>query len=306
MENRNGVIYMTIGMVGLGKMGYNLCLNLRDNHIPVVAYNRSDDPRERMAKEGVETASTLEELLEKLPQKKVIWLMVPAGAVVDDMLAFFIPRLQKGDIIIDGGNSNFNDTLKRAKLLEEKGIDFVDVGTSGGTSGARYGACTMVGAKDEVFKSLEPVFKAISVENGYLHTGANASGHYVKMIHNGIEYGMMQAIGEGFEILKESQFDLDYEKVARVWNNGSVIRSWLMELTESLFSKDPKLEGLKGVIRSSGEGLWSLQEALELKVPAPVLAMSLFTRFSSEQEDSFSNKVVAGLRNEFGGHAIVK
>jgi 6-phosphogluconate dehydrogenase len=232
--------------------------------------------------------------------------MVPAGKIVDDMIEQLVPLLNKNDIIIDGGNSNYKDTLRRYKELKQKEIDFADVGTSGGIEGARNGACTMIGAEDEVFKHLEQLIKDISIENGYLHTGKNGSGHFVKMVHNGVEYGMMQAMGEGFEILEKSQFDLDYKEVARVWNNGSVIRGWLMELMESAFSKDPNLDAIKGVMYSSGEGIWTVQEALDLKVPAPVITESLFMRYRSEQEDTFTGKVVAALRNEFGGHAVAK
>ena len=232
--------------------------------------------------------------------------MVPAGKAVDEIIESLTNLVDKGDILMDGGNSHYKDTLKRYEMLKNKDINYVDIGTSGGISGARKGACTMIGAEDKIFEIIEPIMKAISVENGYLHVGENGSGHYVKMIHNAIEYGMMQSIGEGFQLLQASGFDLNYEDVARVWNNGSVIRSWLMELSEDLFSKDPNLEKLRGVIDSSGEGLWSLQEALELKVSTPVLAMSLFTRFSSKDDNPFSNRVVAGLRNEFGGHDVTK
>lgn len=297
---------MEIGVIGLGKMGYNIALNMRDKGHKVVAYNRSPGKVEAIEKEGIEGAYSLKELTEKLGERKVLWIMVPAGDPVDEMIEKLLPYLKERDIVIDAGNSHYKDTLARYKNLKEKNIDFVDVGTSGGTSGARYGACTMIGAEDEVFKYIEEVFKDICVENGSLHTGENGTGHYVKMVHNGIEYGMMQAIGEGFDILNTSSFDLNLEKVAKVWNNGSVIRSWLMELTESAFNKRAKLEDIKDVVRSSGEGLWTVQEALELKVPAPVITQSLYTRYASEREESFSNKVVAALRDEFGGHGVVR
>lgn len=222
------------------------------------------------------------------------------------MIEKLVPLLEEHDIIIDGGNSYYKDTLRRYEMLKEKGIDFVDVGTSGGIEGARHGACTMIGAEDEVFKYIEPLIRDISAENGYLHTGKNGSGHFAKMVHNGIEYGMMQAIGEGFEVLEKSQFDFDLKEVARVWSHGSVIRGWLMELMEKAFEKDPKLSGIKGIMHSSGEGLWTVEEALNLKVPVPVIAQSLFMRYRSEQEDTFAGKVVAALRNEFGGHAVEK
>ncbi len=295
---------MKIGLIGLGKMGFNLALNMRDKGHEVVCFNRSKDKVEQAVKEGLEGAFSIEELVNKLDGRKVIWLMVPAGEVVDNMIETLVPLLNKGDIIIDGGNSNYKDTLRRYEELKAKSIDFVDVGTSGGTSGARNGACTMIGAEDSVFAYIEELVRDISVENGYLHCGKNGSGHFVKMVHNGVEYGMMAAIGEGFEILNKSRFDLDYEKVAKVWNNGSVIRGWLMELAQNAFSKDASLDKIKGTMYSSGEGLWTVQEALELKVPATVITESLMMRYRSEQEDTFTGKVVAALRNEFGGHAV--
>jgi 6-phosphogluconate dehydrogenase len=299
-------VKMKIGLVGLGRMGYNLALNARDHGHDVVVFNRTLQKVTEAEKEGLIGAYSLEELVEKLEGRRVIWLMIPAGNLVDEMISNLVPLLNKHDIIIDGGNSNYRDTLRRYSELKNKEIDFADVGTSGGIVGARNGACTMIGAEAEVFEFIEPFIKDISVKNGYLHTGANGSGHYVKMVHNGIEYGMMQAIGEGFEILEKSQFDINYENVARVWNNGSVIRGWLMELSENAFRKDPNLDAIKGVMYSSGEGLWTVQEALDLKVPAAVITQSLFTRYRSEQEDTFTGKVVAALRNEFGGHATKK
>lgn len=297
---------MKLGIIGLGRMGYNLALNAREHGHHVVVFNRTLEKVKEAEKEGLIGAYSIEELVKKLEGRRVIWLMVPAGNSVDETIDKLVPLLSKQDIIIDGGNSNYKDTLRRYNYLKSKGIDFVDIGTSGGIEGARNGACTMIGAETEVFEFLEPFIKDISIENGYLHTGANGSGHFVKMVHNGIEYGMMQAIGEGFEILEKSQFSLDFEKVAKVWNHGSVIRGWLMELTENAFRKDPQLDAIKGVMYSSGEGLWTVQEALELKVPAAVITQSLLMRYRSEQEDTFTGKVVAALRNEFGGHATKK
>lgn len=297
---------MEIGLIGLGRMGYNLALNMRDRgHKPVV-YNRTLDKVKEAEAEGLTGAYSLEELVQKLSRRRVIWLMIPAGQVVDDMIEKLLPFLDKDDIIIDGGNSNYKDTLKRYEYLKERGIAFADVGTSGGIDGARNGACTMAGADEDVISVIEGLLKDISVKNGYLHCGRVGSGHFTKMVHNGVEYGMMQAIGEGFEILEKSRFDLDLEKVAKVWNHGSVVRSWLMELAQSAFNKDTKLEGIKGVMYSSGEGLWTVQEALELKVPATVITESLLMRYRSEQADTFTGKVVAALRNEFGGHAVAK
>jgi 6-phosphogluconate dehydrogenase len=297
---------MKLGIIGLGRMGYNLALNAREHGHHVVVFNRTLEKIKEAEKEGLIGAYSIDELVKKLEERRVIWLMVPAGNSVDETIDKLAPLLSKQDIIIDGGNSNYKDTLRRYNYLKSKGIDFVDIGTSGGIEGARNGACTMIGAETEVFEFLEPFIKDISIENGYLHTGANGSGHFVKMVHNGIEYGMMQAIGEGFEILEKSQFSLDFEKVAKVWNHGSVIRGWLMELTENAFRKDPQLDAIKGVMYSSGEGLWTVQEALELKVPATVITQSLLMRYRSEQEDTFTGKVVSALRNEFGGHATKK
>jgi len=295
---------MKVGLIGLGRMGFNLALNMRDHGHEVVVYNRSPEKIKEAEKEGIKGAYTIEDLVKKLERRRIIWLMVPAGDPVDEMIEKLVPLLEEHDILIDGGNSYYKDTLRRYEMLKEKGIDFVDVGTSGGIEGARHGACTMIGAEDEVFKYIEPLIRDISAENGYLHTGKNGSGHFAKMVHNGIEYGMMQAIGEGFEVLEKSQFDFDLKEVARVWSHGSVIRGWLMELMEKAFEKDPKLSGIKGVMHSSGEGLWTVEEALNLKVPVPVIAQSLFMRYRSEQEDTFAGKVVAALRNEFGGHAV--
>ena len=297
---------MQIGIIGLGRMGYNLALNLLDHGHDVVGYNRGHDKVEDLINAGGKGAFSTEELVEKLEGRRVVWIMVPNGDPTQEVIDSLLPLLNKHDIIIDGGNSNYNDTLRRYDEIKAKGIDFVDAGTSGGIEGARYGACSMVGAEDEVFKYIEPIFKDMCVENGYLHCGRVGSGHYTKMVHNGVEYGMMQAIGEGFEILKESQFDLNYEKVARVWNNGSVIRGWLMELTENAFMKSPELDDIRGKVGSNGEGLWTVQEALKLKVPVPVIASSLFVRDRSQQDESFSGQVVAALRNEFGGHAVEK
>ncbi|MBT3319479.1 MAG: decarboxylating 6-phosphogluconate dehydrogenase [Clostridia bacterium] len=297
---------MKIGMVGLGKMGFNLTLNLLDHGHEVVAYDTAPNKTQSAQKHGATGAHSLPALVQSLGERRVIWLMVPAGDAVDSLIDQLIPLLNKNDIIIDGGNSNYKDTLRRFAKLDALGIDFVDVGTSGGISGARDGACTMIGAKDKVFAHIEQIFADICVENGYLHTGANGSGHFVKMVHNGVEYGMMQAIGEGFDILEKGRFDIDNEAVAKVWSNGSVIRGWLMELAQSAFSKDAQLSDIKDIAHSSGEGLWSTQEALELKVPTPVITTALLTRFGSQQSESFSTKVVAALRGEFGGHDVDK
>lgn len=297
---------MEIGVVGLGKMGFNLSQNLIRNNHKVVAYDVNIDAVHSISKEGAEGAVSLEQLVSRLQGRRVIWLMIPSGEIVDKTIEELAKHLSKGDIIIDGGNSNYKDSIRRYSHLKEKSIGFLDCGTSGGTSGALEGACTMVGGEKEVFNYCEEIFKDISVETGYLYTGAAGSGHFVKMVHNGIEYGMMQAIAEGFEVLKESDFDLDYEKIARVWNHGSVIRGWLMELTEAAFSKDRDLSSIKGKMFSSGEGKWTVETALDLGVPTPVIALSLMMRYRSLQEDTFTGKVVAALRNEFGGHSVEK
>lgn len=297
---------MEIAVVGLGKMGYNLALNMMDHNHRVVVFNRTHEKIKKAEKDGFVGAYSLEEMVKGLSTPRVIWLMIPAGEAVDEVLNKLLPLLDKDDIVIDGGNSNYKDTLVRYETLKEKDIRFVDVGTSGGIEGARNGACMMVGAEEEAFKIIEPLLKDLCVEKGYLHTGKNGSGHYVKMIHNGIEYAMLQAIGEGFEILEKSQFDLDFKEISRVWSHGSVIRGWLMELMERAFNSDPHLDSIKGVINSSGEGLWTVEEALELKVPAHTITSSLFVRYRSQQIDTFSGKVIAALRNEFGGHSVEK
>jgi 6-phosphogluconate dehydrogenase len=297
---------MQIGIIGLGKMGYNLALNLRDHNHKVTAFDKDQNVAEKISAEGINGVSTIQQLAEQLAKPRVIWLMVPAGDITQKVIEETAAYLEPGDILIDGGNSNYKETLRREEELKAKGIYFFDCGTSGGMEGARNGACTMVGGDEEVFKHIEPIFRDITVENGYVYAGKAGSGHFLKMVHNGIEYGMMQAIAEGFEILEKSPFDYDYEKVAKVWNNGSVIRSWLMELTENAFSKDAKLDGLKGIMHSSGEGKWTVETALDLQAAAPVIAMSLMMRYRSLEQDTFSGKVVAALRNEFGGHAVEK
>ncbi|MCM3226590.1 phosphogluconate dehydrogenase (NAD(+)-dependent, decarboxylating) [Terribacillus saccharophilus] len=297
---------MHIGLIGLGKMGFNLGLNLLDNNFDVVAFDVSDEARAKFAESKGSAAGSLKELVEQLPSPKIVWSMVPAGEITDKVLEELRGYLSAGDILLDGGNSNYKQSVERSKVFAETGVHFFDVGTSGGTDGARNGVCTMIGGDAEVFKTIEPIFQAISVENGYHYAGKSGSGHFLKMVHNGIEYGMMQAIAEGFEVLEKSDYDFDYEQVAKMWNNGSVVRSWLMELVESAFSKDPKLDAIRGVMHSSGEGKWTVETALELQAATPVIAMSLMMRYRSLDEDTFSGKVVAALRNEFGGHAVVK
>jgi 6-phosphogluconate dehydrogenase len=297
---------MKIGLIGLGKMGYNLALNMTNKGHEVVAHDVSEKAMNKIASEGVETAASFEEMISKLPTPKIVWLMVPAGDITEDVMNRVSSLLSEQDIIIDGGNANYKDTLRRGNDLKEKGIYLIDSGTSGGMDGARDGVCTMIGGDKEAFDQVEKLFQDISVENGYLYTGKSGSGHFLKMVHNGIEYGMMQAIAEGYEILEKSDFDYDYEEVSRVWNNGSVIRSWLIELMQNAFSKDAKLDSLRGVMNSSGEGKWTVETALDLQAVAPVITLSQIMRYRSQENDTFSGKVVAALRNEFGGHAVVK
>lgn len=293
-----------LGLIGLGKMGFNLAQNLLSRGHETVVYDVDAGASQRLADQGAEPASTLAELVSRLEAPRTIWMMVPAG-VVDHVIGELKPLLSAGDVLIDGGNSHFKESVARGKMLEKAGIHYVDVGTSGGISGAASGGCFMIGGSREVFKGIEPLFQDIAVPKGYLYAGPSGSGHFLKMVHNGIEYGMMQAIAEGFEILEKSEFDYDYEEVARVWSNGSVIRGWLMELAESAFAKDAKLDGIKGVMHSSGEGKWTVETALDLQVSAPVIAMSLLMRYRSLDGDTFHGKVVAALRNEFGGHSVV-
>jgi 6-phosphogluconate dehydrogenase len=297
---------MKIGMIGLGKMGYNLSQNLLDHKHEVVAYDVNKEAVSNITNEGAVGASSIEELVSKLETPRAIWVMVPAGEITENVLDQLHHLLAEGDIVIEGGNSHYKLSISRANSFKEKGIYFLDCGTSGGTDGARNGACTMIGGNPEAFAHVEPVFNDICVENGYHYAGPAGSGHFLKMVHNGIEYGMMQSIAEGFDILSKSPYEYDYENVAKVWSNGSVIRGWLMELTQNAFSKDPKLDSIKGVMHSSGEGKWTVETALDLQAAAPVIALSLMMRYRSLEDDTFTGKVVAALRNEFGGHAVEK
>ncbi|MFP3729045.1 decarboxylating 6-phosphogluconate dehydrogenase [Priestia filamentosa] len=297
---------MKVGLVGLGKMGLNLGMNLIDNKHQVVGFDLNPSAVEELKAYGAEGTTDLTTLVESLETPRVLWIMVPHN-VVDTVLSQLKPLLSHGDIVIEAGNSHYKESIRRHQEFKETGIFYLDAGTSGGMSGARNGACYMVGGDKEAWDIVEPIFRDTAVENGYLYTGEAGSGHYTKMVHNGIEYGMMAAIGEGFEVLAESKYDFDYEAVAKLWNNGSVIRSWLMELTESAFSKDANLDGLKGIMHSSGEGKWTIEEALDLQVATPVISASLLSRYASLKGDnSFTGKVVAALRNEFGGHAVEK
>ncbi|MGZ8432975.1 MAG: phosphogluconate dehydrogenase (NAD(+)-dependent, decarboxylating) [Candidatus Binatia bacterium] len=297
---------MELGMIGLGRMGANMTERLVRGGHKVITYDRSAEAIQRVVDKGAVGARSLADFVKQLSLPRAIWLMVPSGDAVDQTIEQLLPSLTEGDIIIDGGNSNYKDSIRRAEKLKQHKLHFVDAGTSGGIWGLQNGYCMMVGGEKEIVNRLEPIFLTLAPKDGYLHVGPNGAGHFVKMVHNGIEYGMMQAYGEGFELLKASQFDVDLAKVSRLWNQGSVVRSWLLELCQSAFEKDPKLDGIKGYVDDSGEGRWTVIEAIERGVAAPVLAHSLFARFSSRQQDAFSNKVIAALRNEFGGHAVKK
>ncbi|WP_261810989.1 phosphogluconate dehydrogenase (NAD(+)-dependent, decarboxylating) [Levilactobacillus humaensis] len=298
---------MKIGLVGLGKMGSNLAQNMMDHGNEVVAFDLNQDFVNEAARFGAEAATSLEDLLSKLTTPKIVWLMLPAGKPTDSTITTLTEKLRAGDFIIDGGNSFWKDSAAAAKLAEAQGINFFDCGTSGGQAGARENGNFMIGGTSaEAFETLKPLFEGISDKNGYLYTGAAGSGHYLKMVHNGIEYGMMEAIGEGFDVLAHSDFDYDNEAVAKLWNSGSVVRSWLMELIQEAFADDEKLDDIKGIMHSSGEGKWTLQEALDQQVATPVIGLSLMMRYRSMETDTMTGKVVAALRNGFGGHAVDK
>ncbi len=290
-----GGVKMQIGMVGLGRMGANMAERLRRGGHEVIGYDR--DPK-------VSQVASLSELVSKLSAPRTVWVMVPSGDPTEQTIKELAGLLQRGDLIVDGGNSNFHDSMRRGSDLAQRGLLFADAGTSGGIWGLEIGYCLMVGGSDDAFARLEPALKTLAPPDGYEHVGPVGAGHFVKMVHNGIEYAMLEALGEGFEILKSSQFELDFRAIAHLWNQGSVIRSWLLELAESAFGKDPQLTALRGYVDDSGEGRWTVFEAINESVAAPAIAASLFARFVSRQDDSFAMKVIAALRNEFGGHAV--
>jgi len=298
---------MKLAMVGLGRMGMNMAKRLLKGGHQVVAYNRSPEKTKQLVKDGAMGAYSLVEVAEKLSSPRIVWMMLPAGQAVDDHINEFKDLLAPGDIVIDGGNTYYKDDILRANLLDEKGIRFMDVGVSGGIWGLKIGYCLMIGGEKETFKQLEPIFKTLAPQEGYLYCGATGAGHFVKMVHNGIEYGMMQAYGEGFEILEASAYaeSFNYSEIAHLWNQGSVVRSWLLELAEEAFRNDAKLSDIKGYVEDSGEGRWTIQQALDTGVPAQVITLSLLRRFRSRQDDPFSDRVLAALRREFGGHAVV-
>jgi 6-phosphogluconate dehydrogenase len=298
---------MQIAIAGLGRMGMNMARKLVRGGHEVVAWNRSPDKVEEIAGDGAKGTFSLGEMVESLVSPRTVWLMLPAGKAVDAAIEQLTPLLQPGDIIIDGGNSFYRDDMKRKRHLDHYGIHYLDVGVSGGIWGLKEGYCLMVGGEAKIFRHLEPVFQALAPPEGYMHCGECGAGHFVKMVHNGIEYGMMSAYGEGFSILKASPYgnSLNLASVAHLWNKGSVVRSWLLELMEAAFLKDRDLESLQGYVEDSGEGRWTVQQAIDTGVPAPVIAAAVFQRFRSRMQDSFSDKVLAALRNEFGGHAVV-
>lgn len=297
---------MRIGMIGLGRMGMNMVRRLlQDNH-EVVAYNRTPQKTREIAGEGAAAAYSLSEVVDKLNAPRVVWMMLPAGPAIDEHLVQLKELLSPGDMVIDGGNTYYKDDIRRADSLLEKGIGFMDVGVSGGIWGLKVGYCLMIGGPRANYQALEPVLKSLAPKEGYLYCGPTGAGHFVKMIHNGIEYGMMQAYAEGFQILESSPYgeSVKYAEVAHLWNQGSVVRSWLLELAEAAFSKDEKLRDIRGYVEDSGEGRWTVNQAIETGVSAPVITLSLMNRFRSRDTDSFSDRVIAALRREFGGHAV--
>ena len=296
---------MRIGFIGLGRMGANMVRRLvRDDH-EIVVYNRTPEKTTEIASEGATPSYSIEEMVGKLEKPRAVWVMVPAGDATEAQINELLEHLEPGDTIIDGGNTNFHDDVRRHAMLKEKGLHYVDAGTSGGIWGLELGYCLMVGGDGDAVTPLEPIFKSLAPEGGYLHVGGPGAGHYVKMVHNGIEYALMQGYAEGFEIMHASDYDLDLAGISELWMQGSVVRSWLLELAGRAFrANGPDLERIKGFVADSGEGRWTVQEAIDHDVPAPVITLSLLTRFRSRQDDSYGAKVLAALRNEFGGHAV--
>jgi 6-phosphogluconate dehydrogenase len=295
---------MELAMIGLGRMGSGMTVRLLQGGHQVVVFDRTADAIAALTGKGATGASSLEDLGQKLKAPRIFWLMIPAGAPIDDTIQRLSAVLSPGDIIVDGGNSNYKDSMRRAETLRTQQVEFLDCGTSGGIWGLKVGFNLMVGGNEAVFKQVEPIFRTLAPPDGFAYVGPSGAGHYAKMVHNGIEYSMLQSYAEGFEILKAAPFGFDLVELTRLWNHGSVIRSWLLELAEDAFERDPDLAHIKGYVEDSGEGRWTLDEALDHAVPAPALAMSLFMRYRSRQDDSFSAKVLAALRNEFGGHPV--
>lgn len=298
---------MKIGFVGLGKMGGNMVERLLKGGHEIVAFDPIKEALNEAQSKGAATANSLRDLVDKLEAPRAIWIMVPSGDPTEETITELSSLLSEGDVLIDGGNSFYKDSTKRAQMLREQGISFLDAGTSGGIWGLQVGYCLMIGGEASVFEQLEPVFKTLAPEDGYAYVGASGAGHFVKMVHNGIEYALLQSYAEGFEILNaKTEFNLDLRKIAHLWNQGSVIRSWLLELAEDAFTKDPKLGSIRGYVQDSGEGRWTVAEAIENDVPAPLITLSLLERLRSRQGESFSAKVIAALRDEFGGHGVKK
>lgn len=297
---------MEIGFIGLGKMGMNMVTRLQRDKHRVIVYDRTTDLVNQAESQGCVGASSLADLVSKLKTPRAVWIMVPSGAPTEETVGAVAALLQKGDTIIDGGNTRFVDDVRRAAELKKKGIEYVDAGTSGGIWGLKLGYCLMVGGEKEPVKRLEPIFKTLAPEDGWAHMGGHGAGHYVKMVHNGIEYSMMQGYAEGFELMAKSEYKLDLAKIADLWMHGSVVRSWLLELAAGALSQDPRLDNLKGYVQDSGEGRWMIADAIDKDVPVPTLTTALFTRFRSRQEESFAEKMLAALRNAFGGHSVRK
>jgi 6-phosphogluconate dehydrogenase len=295
---------MKLGMVGLGRMGGNMSARLVGRGHHVAGYARSEESRRAAEERGVQMTDSLEELLAALEPPRIVWLMIPAGAPTEDTISSLVELASEGDLVVDGGNSNFTDSVRRAAALAQREIAFVDAGVSGGIWGFDEGYCLMLGGDAAAVERLRPVLDDLAQEGGWAHVGQTGAGHFVKMVHNGIEYGLLQAYGEGLEILRSSVYDIDLRQVAEVWRRGSVVRSWLLDLLVRALEKDPALETVKGYVEDSGEGRWAVLAAMDQDVPAPVTALSLFARFASRQDESFAAKVIAALRREFGGHAV--
>jgi 6-phosphogluconate dehydrogenase len=295
---------MQLGMIGLGRMGANMTTRLLLDKHELVVFDFNPAATEHSASEGAVGASSVADLCSKLQPPRAVWIMVPSGLATDQTVNELLAHLSTGDTIIDGGNSNFRDSQKRAGLAKVKGVDFIDAGTSGGVWGLKNGYCLMVGGDEAAVKRLEPIFKDLAPPDGFAYVGPSGAGHFSKMVHNGIEYAMLAGYGEGFEILEKSEFDFDLHQLSKLWLQGSVVRSWLLELAELAFREDPKLADIRGYVDDSGEGRWTVQEAINESVPAPVITMSLISRFVSRQPESYSAKVIAALRNQFGGHPV--
>jgi 6-phosphogluconate dehydrogenase len=295
---------MQLGMIGLGRMGANMTTRLLRGGHQVVVYDRSTDAVATAAAGGAAASQSLGDLVGKLSAPRTVWIMVPSGKATDDTVHELLGLLASGDTIIDGGNSNFRDSQTRCALAKKSGVDFIDAGTSGGIWGLANGYCLMVGGDTAAVNRVTPIFVTLAPPDGFAHVGPSGAGHFSKMVHNGIEYGMLAAYGEGFEILEKSEFSYDLHQLSKLWLQGSVVRSWLLELAERAFAADPKLSSIRGYVEDSGEGRWTVQAAIDENVPAPVITASLFARFYSRQDESFSAKVIAALRNEFGGHAV--